>query len=635
MIISKKYFLLLFALVFHAYGMSANSTTLSAFSSTPGYGASLQSDSVLARIEWDFEELTDDDSTQYYIYNLGCGLFLDDNNSLGLDAKTLWVAHQNQVRSANGKFLSLVSQNTGSIFKPNWEFSASSSATTAATSVIEAKDSSYYVIGNKVNISTLIRQNRYITAEGEALGVSTSDTPSDEARWLFISTRQYAQKTASINMDSIARIRAIEALGIAIEHAEAVKAETDRLPGLNKLSLSTAISAAKTMKSTVERGGWAASLITTARIVETAAKLEETASTLEAISDYYVASLAEIANIEVISSETALRALTTTAKGALELAATQEAMQAAMNTMRVALLAYLQTIDAFTDGQDLTGLIANPSFETGTMNNWFGIVIDLDKLNPGDFTPDNPGSLAKLMQVKMAEGTTPVANRGANAMEGVTGKYYLNNNSGGIAAGQLIMQPLAGMPAGSYEVRADMATNPGILRLNAPHLSVLIVPHEVADQLVGDISNPDFDWSSIVGNFNLAEYLPLFLEQGKMLTAKAECSDINTFSSLSLAFDIEKGDIVLLALNAGTTPLAGTSAYRADNLQLTYVKAPETKEEEENKDPKEEGEEEEETDAVLPAKENNTSPGYNLQGNIVAPSAKGIHIKGGRKILRH
>lgn len=621
--------------------------------------AAVLSDSTFTSLDWEYEEIVTDSTGKYYLYNLAAHLFLNDDNTLGTSATTLWTVDGNSIASQNGKYLSVTSQNEGNLFQPKWVFTGSSDAQKAATSIVESKDSAYYVIGNNVNISTLQRQARYLAADSTVLSVTPGKDITEQAKWIFISTEQYERKTADIDTDAWERAQAIEALANAISAAEKLQGEIEEAPRASKTALQTAIAAAKVLKSTLDKGGLVAKLVSTQRIKDAAKSLQDTVDGMQGISDYYVGAMEEIDNAEQISSATAMKAIITAARSGVELSTGVTGMKTVLSTMHYAIVGYLQTVDSLQQNQNLTGMIMNHSFDRGTMDGWTGMDIDLQKIDITKISMDNLGSLAQAIKIGMREGTVAMANNGEQPMQDVHGKFYLNSDNEGTLAGQPIAQPILGLPAGSYELSARMAVNPGLLHTNSCHLAVMTIPSDLIKEFLGniDLSNPDL--GSIADSIDIASLLPILLEQGQLVTGKGNAKDINTLCDVTLSFDIQKNDIVMIVLNGGLYPLLATSAYKADNLQLTYLHAPvvDNDNDDDNKgegdgdgdgdgdgndddkgegDGNDKGEGEGDADGISTlSTSTHANAAYDLDGRIRTTLKKGgITIRGGKKYLK-
>jgi len=290
----------------------------------------------------------------------------------------------------------------------------------------------------------------------------------------------------------------------------------------------------------------------------------------EDLTDYKTACLAAIDNISLIGNGLAMRSMISVAKASLNISSTKDAMRRTMTTLRAGVLAYVQANKNFTDGQVYTGLLANHSFDTGDLSSWYSIGFDLSQISLTDITSaisgGNVSGLINAVSVnEWNEGTQAVENEGTNAVQGGHEKFYLNSN-------QLLMQPIIGLPAGIYSLSAKVACTPGLLRLNKVHLNALVVPTNVAQEILGNVIS-DGNWQELLSNFDLTQYIGPFLQNGKLYTESASCQNLKTFSDGELRFIIDEGDVLILGINAGMIPFVGTEQYRADNLQLTGLRA--------------------------------------------------------------
>lgn len=290
----------------------------------------------------------------------------------------------------------------------------------------------------------------------------------------------------------------------------------------------------------------------------------------EDLSDYKTACLEAIDNIGKISDGFSVSSMITIAKSSLNACGTKDDMRRTMTALRAGVTGYLQTVSTFPDGQVYTGLLGNRSFDTGDLSTWYCVDFDLSQISLTDITnaigSGNVSGLADAVTINnWNEGTQAVENEGADAIQGGHGKYYLNSN-------QLIMQPVIGLPAGIYSLSAKAACTPGLLRLNKVHLNALVISSSVAQEILGDIIS-DGNWKELFSNFNLIPYITPFLKSGKLYTASVSCKNLTTLSDGELRFIIDKGDIVILGINAGMVPFIGTEKYHADDLQLTGLRA--------------------------------------------------------------
>lgn len=294
----------------------------------------------------------------------------------------------------------------------------------------------------------------------------------------------------------------------------------------------------------------------------------------DSLADYNTACLAAIDNISKIGDSFAMRSMISIAKASLGVSQTKDAMRRTMTALRAGVLGYLQTTGAFQDEQVFTGLVGNHSFDTGDLSLWYSIGFDLSQIGLSDITNaisggDVSGLVNAVSVNNWNEDTKAIENAGGNAISGGDQKYYLNSS-------QLIMQPLIGLPAGIYSFSAKVACNPGFFRLNKVHLNALVIPTNIVQEILGDMLSNTTDWTELLSNFDMTQYIGVFIENGKLYTESASCQNLNTFSDGELRFIIDEGDVVIIGMNAGMVPFIGTEQYRADNLQLTGLRAAET-----------------------------------------------------------
>lgn len=394
--------------------------------------------------------------------------------------------------------------------------------------------------------------------------LSTTVSPDDfYGEWILVLPAEY-ETTAQ------ARLEAVERLEKAVENARKIQEEITEVPGLSKTILGAEITSSEVLLATEKSGTWSwiSSLINTSTINSASDGLNQLSADFMSQADYYAACKAAIANIERISSGMTLRALTTTAKASLELAASKEAMLAAMTTLRAGVSGYLQTVNTFADGQVFTGMLGNHSFDTGDMSQWYSVGVDMGKVSISDVTGAISGgdvsSLANAITInEWNKDTRAVRNEDT---EGEGRKYHLN-------AKQMLMQPLLGMPAGIYEFSATVSCNPGLLKTDKLHLSVLVVPQEIVQQAIGDVTSGDFNWNDLMANFDMAQYMGTFLQHGKLYSGSTTCTALGSDQNAQLRFFLNRGDIMIVGIDAGTIPFLGSAEYTADNLQLIYLRS--------------------------------------------------------------
>lgn len=291
----------------------------------------------------------------------------------------------------------------------------------------------------------------------------------------------------------------------------------------------------------------------------------------EDLADYKTACLAAIDNISMIGDNFTMRSMISVAKTALGVCQTKDDMRRTMTALRAGVTSYLQTVNTFPDGQVYTGLVGNHSFDTGDLSLWYSIGFDLSQIGLTDLANaisggDVSGLVNAIKVNEWNEDTKAIENDGSNAIQNGDQKYYLNSK-------QLIMQPILGLPAGIYSINAKIACNSGFLGLTKVHLCALVVPTNTVQEVLGNVIGDTSNWGELFSNFDLSQYMAPFLQSGKLYTESYTCKNLSTFSDGELRFIIDKGDIVIIGINAGMVPFIGTDQYRADNLQLKGLKA--------------------------------------------------------------
>lgn len=291
----------------------------------------------------------------------------------------------------------------------------------------------------------------------------------------------------------------------------------------------------------------------------------------ESNEDYKTACQTAINNIEQISSSSAISTAVSAARLALRWTSNKSIISTAMTTLRGAAIAYLQADNNVTDSMNLTGLVGNHSFDTGGMSKWYGLSVDESSVNVGSITSaimsGDLSGLANAISINTwKESTVVTPNSDATAMADSDLKYHLRSE-------QMIMQPLIGLPAGIYEMSVKGSCAPGFLKMNKVHLSAIVVPAEVVQEILGDATSDISNLQNLIRNFDLAQYISTFLQHGKLKTNATTPSNIDTFADCKLRFMLGKGDIVIIGINAGITPFIGANAYRADNVRLNLIRS--------------------------------------------------------------
>ncbi len=283
----------------------------------------------------------------------------------------------------------------------------------------------------------------------------------------------------------------------------------------------------------------------------------------------------------IVSAEVAI------ARAALEAANTPEAMEAAITTLRIAAAAavagqsLLGDLTPFKDNTNFTGLIANNSFDFGSMAGWYTLSFesDLTKLWSA-ITSGGLGALTGIVKIQdFADGSKPVVNEAPNAVAEGHNRFYYNTQNGGIVGGlgttgQPVFQPLIGLPAGSYKASALMTSNTllgGLAFQN--YISAIVVPTNILGDIIGNIDITD---PTNMGNLlrGVIGSMGTIISQGALKTGSNNPQSSNKFEEVSVEFEIEEGAIVILVLNSGIAlPLVGAEPFRADNVRLVMTQS--------------------------------------------------------------
>ncbi|MCF0244797.1 MAG: hypothetical protein HUK06_08475 [Bacteroidaceae bacterium] len=521
--------------------------------------------------DWKFSEY--EVGTQYYIYNKGTDAFLNDDGTLTPYASTIWTINEDKsIKSTNGNYISVTSQRK----LTQYSFTASASSTDSiALSNIDALpegNPEYYLLGNNVlDKYKIIGQDEShvhyltVTEEGGLCADSTS-VNTGCGQWLFVKKSDYESGSAAKKL-------ALEKLQKTIDDAQNTY-DNEEIPGTVKAELWTRLTEAKALYKLAT--GILGGTVKYSTIVEMSETLQEKNDLALSLSDYYVAAKQSVENIENISSDLALRAATTTAKAALEAGVTIPVMQAAMTVLRGALIVYLRaaTVSANTD---LTGMITNPSFDTGDMTGWSNSTGDI-------------GDRAFPKPVSQEEG-----------IEGAAGRYFLNSEP----LAQMILQPVIGLPAGEYTAKVNIGCDKGLLTSPSGHITAVTIPSSIFEGV--DSITPAMVISKI-GDI---------LRDGSVKDGSVKGEKINILKEASVSFTLNENDILILGMTAGLTSLVSTTDFYADDVRLIY--------------------DNQSTPTCI--KEANTligdcAPAYNIQGLPVNENYKGLIIKNGKKFIR-
>lgn len=455
---------------------------------------------------------------------------------------------------------------------------------------------------------------------------TTQESGSLYSQWFLVSELDFyenypgAADLAKANFD--AALARLKALFYRNEEAEGL---------ISNLPTALANSTSNTIKDAdkVVEAGYPYSPL---YIFEQAVKMNALCDELPSISQFYLACKQDIANAEKMSSGATLRTATTLAKGELELCSTTTGMSVVMSAMRVAVVGYMQTIRDFADNQDFTGLLANPSFETGDMTGWLGIDV---MSNISNLT----GMISGNGQIQDIAGMLSMIGFGENSQPKVSqkatdGKYIFESSNNIVVGtlGQQAAQLIIGLPQGKYEFTADMESVSGGLLLGNSHVGVTTVSISLKELLGTAIDMVDTDLikkvveviSQVAAGSEegvapdymglIGEILTYIQEKGFSLSdqqflkiSNSEFKAQTSMAPVSCTFETDGTDIVLVMANArfaaadffekilgGILGAAGdgnaimnlinelgdfgsvltsVAPYRADNFHLTHLES--------------------------------------------------------------
>lgn len=418
-----------------------------------------------SEIQLDFTPQTLTDGGKFYLYNVITKRFLTHN---GLDATTPVLYTFNN----NGNSYNLVNGSNGLniTIKPNSGFMGMGGGPEPSEVTVNVLgEASDITIGGSENGYTFstseswtynLGQNATYTAhlsskveENDVKLSQTSVPTSYYNKWILVSEEEY-------DLTPEARENAVADFGAAYERAQRVNGM--QAPALMKFNMQLTLASAGTIAARINSLNNPASL---GEIRNSTQSMNSICDQIEDISDFYVASLQDISNIEKIAEgtpalSTVIRTLTGAARLGLEVPS-KSTMSLAMGALRTSIITsvLLTPGNPIQPNTNLTGLLNNPSFETGDMTGWTGLKIDLNSLSDllGMFTGGSTGDfdLSKLTEmlniIGFSETSSPVFQENAH------GKYVYQTESGGlINQGQQAAQILLGLPAGQYKFTADM-----------------------------------------------------------------------------------------------------------------------------------------------------------------------------------
>lgn len=513
-------------------------------------------------------------SGNYVLLNKATGLFVsavddeEENTATTLKENKATIFNVT-VEDGKVEMLSKVGK-LGIVIKTNRDKVASM---TAAANASEGSDLAFggdkngYTLSYKKSWNYILSfpsHTAYIasTVDTESTHLEAIDYGSNyDAEWILVDPNEYYVKTPG------ARAEAIEVLREAIDEADFALENIEKLPSFADFRYNRILNDAKDVLAKAEASETNPSTIT---VITTAEDLIEKTAYYQELSDYYIGSLADIENIEKLSTSFALRSLTVDARNALQTANSKSAMVAAMTALRGGVMLYMTGVNQFADGQDFTGLVANPSFDLGNVDNWYGVNIDFSDLDLtkliGEILQGDLSTIFERVSLQTNNTTKAVANHGSHYMDGVNGKYYMT-------ARQAVMQPIIGLPAGVYELSGNISRDNNLLTvLNSGHLSTVVVKRETVGNIINTALNTIGTSGLDLGKL-IANLLPIILETGEITSTNVSSSGITKFGEGHHRFSISDGDIAVLVLDAGLAPFIGTDEYRADNLRLKLIRS--------------------------------------------------------------
>lgn len=523
----------------------------------------------------------------FYLYNIRSGMFLKAGaESLTTGTPTLWTLTKN----ANNETYTI----TNGSNNVNADFILESLGNySGKVSTTDSKAMSFTVSGSdKIYSFSYVHNPTYVAPHTFYLSVEEKteydgseiatmlEKNSIFGKWLLVTEDTYKAFMNDRN-NAIARLQSAIAAGKVAEGLPAPAAvKGDILSLLDGSTLSRTLSNAETIYKERDSKKWFGLSNeykhSVSDINEAADNLEKSVALVNELTDYYAAAMEAkdlIAGIPGVGN--AVGSWLAGATG-IDRAKTIEQMESSMKTLRTeaVLTMGLANLKA---GNDLSGLITNHSFDTGTMTGWY--------------TANQNNTFA--------ETSRPVENKAENYIEGGHNKYYYQTKNT-LGLGEQLYQPIVNLPKGAYEFSASMV--PLGLISNDVHVQVFVIPLSAVDIELGSNINETIMKSMMSSLGNL-------LKNAKIYNGKASTSSDNKFEVASTQFEIDSNSFFIVSLNSGLTATAGMYAFAADDVRLKYLG---------------------ETvptgiNATETVTDNNTY--YNVNGVQTAAPAKGINIQ--------
>lgn len=539
----------------------------------------------LASAQQTWTPLALEDGHSYYILNTTALQFLTETQTLSAGQPAAFTAHVAQdgtcsLTISDTKALCLtITANTG-LLGGSAPKSVTAAVDTLATAfAVTESDGCYtfstttswkYGLFDRNSASCTAHLSALIDSEAGTATLTASTATADTcSTWMLVSPDEFAKS-------GVARSEALKRLSAAIDAADAaLKCD---LPTITKTGITARQTASKTLRTAAQSSvSWISSRVTIEQINQSAQELEQSIADGLALLDYFAACKAEVDNVERLGG-VAVSAACVTARGALAMSGSTSAMDGSMNVLRAALMLYLQAKELLPDSTDLTGVLTNPSFERGTMSGWNTMKVDASDLGSlsGIVSGGDLSGIADLVSLSDFDASSaPVVNEGDNAMANGHGRYYYMTEIPGSgllssASGQMVFQPIFGLPDGDYRITSQMYCKSGLLGTQSGYVSAIIIPGSVIKEVLGDIDLTKVTDMSYLAGLLLSNIGPL-VQQSQVVNGSVKTKDAGKFGAATVDFRVEDGAFVLMVLNAGLMPIVGTDPYRADDVRLTYL----------------------------------------------------------------
>ncbi len=555
----------------------------------------------------DWTAITLQDGGRYLFINKLTGYFIGSSNTMLDHGSMVFTAEKNEdgtyaFKNEDGTYLNInivANSGLGGLGGgPNPSSVTVYPAGAKVNFVVEESNGGYILSTSKTwnYISGFSRPETTYTAYLSAIESSKSaeltqktDKSDSYNVWVLVSEEEYNNSPA-LRQDAIDRLReavaageAAKALGGPASLVGEIGLDIFKVGGELTNRISTGKSSLRTMDGWLS--GLTSNLVPTNTLLKQADDIYESVEKLMNVLPAYEAAKATISEIDDLGGIVTAGGLFD--RGIIELATTPETMINAATTLRnvaaaaVAAQSLGGDLTPFKDNTNFTGLIANNSFDFGTMAGWYTLSFesDLTKLWSA-ITSGGLGALTGIVKIQdFADGSKPVVNEAPNAVAEGHNRFYYNTHNGGIIAGlgttgQPVFQPLIGLPAGRYKASALMTSNTligGLAFQN--YISAIVVPTNILGDIIGNIDITD---PTNMGNLlrGVIGSMGTIISQGALKTGSNNPQSSNKFEEVSVEFEIEDGAIVILVLNSGIAlPLVGAEPFRADNVRLVMTQS--------------------------------------------------------------